>query len=160
MRRHRAHLFVAALSLVLFNSASFAEAPKADPVRASLEKLGNAFADAYNRGDVAAVAAMYSDDAMVFPPDSDMVQGRSAIEALWKGTRDSGMKDLAFTVLDVHSSRDLAVEVGKADFKIQTANQAEPLSQTVKYVVVWKRQKDGAWKLFRDIWNSMPPPPK
>ena len=160
MRRNRVHLFVAALSLVLFNSASFAEAPKADPARAPIEKLGAAFTDAFNRGDIAAVAAMYSDDAMVFPPDSDMVQGRSAIETMWKGTRDSGMKDLAFTVLDVHSSRDLAVEAGKADFKIQTANQAEPSSQTVKYVVVWKRQKDGAWKLFRDIWNSMPPPPK
>lgn len=160
MRRIRVHLFVAALALVLFNLASFAEAQKADPARASLEKLGAAFADAYNRGDVAAVAAMYSDDAMVFPPDSDMVQGRSAIEAVWKGARDSGMKDVAFIVLDVHSNRDLAVEVGKADYKIQTANQAEASPQTVKYVVVWKRQKDGAWKLFRDIWNSMPAPPK
>jgi len=160
MRRNRVHLFVAALSLVLFNSASFAEAPKADPARAPIEKQGAAFTEAFNRGDIAAVAAMYSDDALVFPPDGEIVQGRSAIEALWKGTRDSGMKDLAFTVLDVHSSRDLAVEAGKADFKIQTANQAEPSSQTVKYVVVWKRQKDGAWKLFRDIWNSMPPPPK
>lgn len=160
MHRHRVHLFVAALSLVLFNSASFAETPKADPARAPLEKLGAAFADAYNRGDTAAVAAMYSDDAMLFPPDSDLVQGRTAIEAAWKGARDSGMKDLAFTVVDVHSNRDLAVEVGKADFKMQTANQAEPSSHTVKYVVVWKRQKDGAWKLFRDIWNSMPSPTK
>ena len=160
MHRNRVLVFVAALSLVLFSSASFAEAPKADPARAPLEKLGAAFAEAFNRGDIAAVAAMYSDDALVLPPDSDLVQGRSAIEALWKGTRDSGMKDLAFTVLDVHSSRDLAVEVGKADFKIQTANQAESSSQTVKYVVVWKRQKDGAWRLFRDIWNSMPSAPK
>lgn len=160
MRRNRVHFLVASLPLILFNSASFAEAPKADPARAPIEKLGAAFTDAFNQGDIAAVAAMYSDDAMVFPPDSDMVQGRSAIEAMWKGTRDSGMKDLAFTVLDVHSSRDLAVEVGKADFKIQLANQAEPSSQTVKYVVVWKRQKDGAWKLFRDIWNSMPSAPK
>jgi ketosteroid isomerase-like protein len=70
------------------------------------------------------------------------------------------MRDLAFTILEVHSSRDLAVEVGKADFKMQTADQAESSSQTVKYVVVWKRQTDGAWKLFRDIWNSMPPAPK
>jgi uncharacterized protein (TIGR02246 family) len=160
MHRNRVHLLVTALSLILFNSASFAAAPKADPARAPIEKLGAAFADAFNRGDTAAIAAMYSDDAIAFPPDSDLVQGRSAIEALWKTTRDSGMKDLAFTVLDVQSSGDLAVEVGKADFKIQAANQAESSSQTVKYVVVWKRQRDGAWKLFRDIWNGMPSAPK
>ena len=23
-----------------------------------------------------------------------------------------------------------------------------------KYVVVWKKQEDGSWKLHRDIWNS------
>ena len=125
MRRNRVHLFVAALQLILFNSASFAEAPKADPARAPIEKQGAAFAEAFNRGDIAAVAAMYSDDAIVFPPDGDMVQGRSAIEALWKETRDSGVKAVAFTVSDVHSSRDLAVEVGKADPTIQPANQAE-----------------------------------
>jgi uncharacterized protein (TIGR02246 family) len=160
MHRNRVRLFVAALSIIFFNSVSFAETPKADPARASIEKLGTAFADAFNRGDIAAIAAMYSDDAVVLPPDSDLVQGRSAIEALWKSTRDSGMRDLAFTILEVHSSRDLAVEVGKADFKMQTADQAESPSQTVKYVVVWKRQKDGTWKLFRDIWNSMPSAPK
>jgi hypothetical protein len=58
MHRNRVHLFVAALSLILFNSASFAETPKADPARASIEKLGTAFADAFNRGDIAAIAAM------------------------------------------------------------------------------------------------------
>jgi uncharacterized protein (TIGR02246 family) len=157
MRLNRVHLFIAALPFILFNPASSAEAPKADPARAFIEKQGTAFAEAFNRGDIAAVAAMYSDDAMLFPPDSDIVQGRSAIEAQWKGTRDSGVKTLAFTVQDVHSGGDLAVEVGKADLKIQPPNQPES-SQTVKYVVVWKREKGGAWKLFRDIWNSMPSP--
>jgi ketosteroid isomerase-like protein len=31
-------------------------------------------------------------------------------------------------------------------------------SQSVKYVVVWKKQADGSWKIFRDIWNSLPAP--
>lgn len=156
---NRVHFLVAALSLMLFNSDSFAETPKGDPARATIEKQGAAFSEAFNRGDVAAVAAMYSDDAIVLPPDGDMVQGRSAIEALWKGARDSGVRAVAFTVLDVRSSRNLAVEVGKAELTIQPANQPES-SQTIKYVVVWKRQKAGTWKLFRDIWNSMPSSPK
>lgn len=159
MRHHRTCLFLAAFAPILFAWPSFAESPTADPARAAIEKEGAAFAAAYNRGDVAALAMMYSDDAMAFPPDADMVRGRSAIEAMWKSTRDSGLKNMAFTVLDVHSTGDLAVEVGKADLKIQPANQAET-SATVKYVVVWKRQKDGSWKLFRDIWNGMPAPPR
>lgn len=147
MGRNRVHFLVAALALILFNRAFLAGTPKADPARAPIEKQGTAFAEAFNRGDIAAVAAMYSDDAIVFPPDGDMVQGRSAIEALWKATRDSGVQAIDFTVLDVRSSRDMAVEVGKADLKIAPANQPES-SQTVKYVVVWKRQKGARGSCF------------
>ena len=34
------------------------------------------------------------------------------------------------------------------------------MTPTVKYVVVWRRQKDGTWKLHRDIWNAIPQTPK
>ena len=158
MFRNRFRFLLAALPLLFASRAFFAQTSKTDPARASLEKQGAVFAEAFNRGDIAAVAAMYSEDAMILPPDGETVQGRPAIEALWKGTLDSGVKSIAFTVLDVHSSGDFAVEVGKADLKIQPANQPES-SQTVKYVVVWKREKGGVWKLFRDIWNSMPSRP-
>ena len=52
------------------------------------------------------------------------------------------------------SSGELAAETGTA---VLTTRQGA--SQNAKYVVVWKRQKDGAWKLYRDIWNAMPQAP-
>jgi len=27
-----------------------------------------------------------------------------------------------------------------------------------KYIVVWQRGEDGAWRLYRDIWNMNPAP--
>ena len=56
------------------------------------------------------------------------------------------------TVLAVCS---LAAESGAAILTIQPASGAEQ-SQRVKYVVVWKKQPDGIWKIYRDIWNAMP----
>jgi uncharacterized protein (TIGR02246 family) len=130
-----------------------AEPPKADPARAALEKLGKDFAEAFNRGDFPAVARMYADDAIAFPPDGDMVKGRAAIEALWKEASDTGVKSLEFTVVDVVSSGNLAAETGTALLRIQPAGQAETTAKA-KYVVVWKKGP-GGWQLYRDIWNSM-----
>ncbi len=130
----------------------------ADPNRARVEKLGKQFADAFNKGDVAGVASMYAEDGVAFPPESDLVKGRPAIEAMWKGMRDMGGQSIQFVVLDVVSSGNLAIETGKAILQIAAAG-ATPATVTVKYVVVWKKQKDGSWKITHDIWNNMPTPP-
>jgi uncharacterized protein (TIGR02246 family) len=145
---------IVALAL-LAASTAFAEPPAADPNRARVEKLGKQFTDAFNKGDVAGVASMYAEDAVAFPPESDLVKGRPAIEAMWKGMRDMGGQSMEFVVLDVVSSGNLLVETGKAILQI---GGATPVTVTVKYVVVWKKQKDGSWKITHDIWNDMPTP--
>lgn len=141
------------VSLALAAVPLQAEPPKADPARAPLEKIGKVFSDAFNRGDFPAVARMYAEDAIAFPPDGDFVRGRAAIEALWKGAGDAGMKSLEFTVVDVVSSGNLAAETGTALVKMQPSGQPEK-TETVKYLVVWKKGP-GGWQLYRDIWNSM-----
>lgn len=125
-------------------------------VRTAIEKQAAAFAAAYNRGDAKAVAAMYTEDAIALPPDAEMVRGRAAIERLWADAMASGIKTIAFTVIDVQSSGDLAVETGRAVLGIQPAGQPAT-TQAGKYVVVWKRSANGEWRLLRDIWNGVGP---
>ena len=100
---------------------------------------------------------MYTVDAIAFPPDHEMVKGRDAIGQFWKATRDSGVGSVTLTTVDVGRSGDLAYEVGNAALRIQPEGQ-QPTTAVVKYVVVWKRDADGSWKLHRDIWNSLPAP--
>jgi uncharacterized protein (TIGR02246 family) len=147
---------VVLLTVIASVTPAFAATPKADPARASIEKIGKDFAEAYNRGDAKAVAAFYAEDAIVFPPESDMVKGRDAIQGVWKHALDTGIKSLEFQVVDVISSGNLAAETGIAVLHVQAMGSQES-TVTVKYVVVWKKV-GGSWKLYRDIWNSMAPP--
>jgi uncharacterized protein (TIGR02246 family) len=142
-----------ALHLLLGIGEPPAPAQAQDAVRVAIEKQAADFAAAFNRGDAKAVAAMYTEDAIALPPDADLVRGRAAIEKLWTEAMASGMKTLAFTVLDVQSSGNLAVETGRAMIGLQPPGQ--PMTtQAGKYVVVWQRGADGQWRLLRDIWNS------
>jgi uncharacterized protein (TIGR02246 family) len=146
---------LAAAVVLAFGSSGFAQPAKDGAVRAAIEKQNAAFSAALARGDAAGLAAAYDEDAIVFPPDAEMVRGRTAIEALMKGLLAGGVKSLDLSVVDVRSSGGLAVETGTGVLKVQAAGGAEQ-SQSIKYVVVWKQQTDGSWKLYRDIWNGAP----
>lgn len=147
-----------ALIAAILSSAYAGSEGKDEGVReaqAAIEAANAKFSEAFARGDGKALAAMYTSDAIVFPPDSEMIRGNEAIGEFWKATRQSGVQSALLTTDDVGRSGDVAYEAGKVTLTIQPAGK-EPTKAAAKYVVVWKRQPDGSWKLHRDIWNSLP----
>jgi uncharacterized protein (TIGR02246 family) len=121
-------------------------------VRRAIEEGNAKFGEAVRKGDGAAIAALYTEDATVLPPDSDMVKGRAGIEAFWKGGLQMGIKEAVLTTVDVSGAGDLAYEIGRFALKVQPQGK-EIIEQKGKYVVVWKRAPDAVWKLHVDIWN-------
>ena len=118
--------------------------------KATIEKLNDAWTAAFNKGDAAAVAALYTEDAYVLPPGSAMVKGRAAIEAFWRQAAQQ-MTDAKLTTLDVLPlGRSAAREIGTVTLK----TKSQPPQEVVgKYVVVW-RKVGRDWKLATDIWNT------
>ena len=139
---------VLCVSAALWSGTALAETAL-EAVRAADQK----FEQAFNRGDAAAVAAMYTPDGAVLPPGAARADGREAIERFWRGAIDAGVGDITLRPEEVAESGDLAYEVGSATLKPR-ASGAPPVS--VKYVVVWRRGQDGVWRLHRDIWNPNP----
>jgi uncharacterized protein (TIGR02246 family) len=118
--------------------------------KATIEKLNDVWTAAFNKGDAAAVAALYSEDAYVLPPGSAMVKGRPAIEAFWRQAAQQ-MTDAKLTTVDVLPlGRSAAREIGNVTLK----TKSQPPQEIVgKYVVVW-RKMGREWKLATDIWNT------
>lgn len=117
--------------------------------KAAIQRLSDQWTAAFNKGDAAAVAAMYAEDADVLPPGGDMVKGRAAIEAFWKKAATQ-VGDAKLVTLDVLPlGRRAAREIGTVTLE----TKAQPPQQVVgKYVVVWRRI-GGKWLLATDVWN-------
>ncbi len=141
--------FNRSVSLILGVALMLASRPAhADEVRDAVEAGNRAFIAAFLRGDAAAVAQLYTENAQVIAPGEPVARGRAEIAAAWQKAIDSGVKDVSLHTADVESAGDLASETGtvRQVAKDGTVTQG-------RYVVVWKRE-GGGWKLHRDIWNS------
>jgi len=114
---------------------------------------GNAqFVAAFNKGDAAGVAQLYTDTATALPPGSPMAKGRAAIQAFWQGAIQAGVKNVALKALQVDQFGSAAREIGQ--FSLDQPNQQKQLVHIEgKYVVLW-RHVSGHWKIDTDIWNT------
>jgi uncharacterized protein (TIGR02246 family) len=127
----------------------------ADTPRNEIEAALVTFAKAFNKGDGAAVAAHYAEDAAVFPPGAARVDGRAKIQEFWQGAIKAGLKDLTLKAVEVHGTGEMAYEVGEVSYSAPDSS-GQRKTANGKYIVVWKKGEDGTWRLYRDIWNGNP----
>ena len=110
------------------------------------------FEEALARGDAAGCAAVYSDDAKILPPDSPELTGKQAAQSLWQGIIDMGVKGVSLQTLELIEMGDQAVERGAATIDIQ-GEGGQTIQASAKFIVLWRRQADGAWKWHWDCFN-------
>lgn len=120
----------------------------AQDAASGIAETNAAFEAAVAADDVAAVVALYTEDAMLMGPNAPSATGRAAIGEAFTGMMEAvGTLDL--TTVEVESFGDTAYEVGT--YVLEGADGSH--MDHGKYVVIWKRTPDG-WKLHRDIYNS------
>jgi ketosteroid isomerase-like protein len=114
-----------------------------------LNELAVAFAAAFNQKDAPGIAAFYTDDAVLMPPNLPAVKGRTSIENYYRTgfAQSSGTLQLKPTESSVSGT--LAFESGVSSM---TAGNP-PKTATGKYVVVYKRIGND-WKIAYDIFNN------
>src|ERR1700744_3448292 len=111
-------------------------------VRESVDEGNRKFGSAVARKDYAAMAALYTENAMVLPPDGPIVTGKPAIEEFWRSAANAlGLTNAVLKTRDLEVTGDTAYEVGEADLKAGSGQMM------VKYLVVWVKGGDGNWQV-------------
>ena len=120
----------------------------------AIAEAASAFSRSLERGDAAGMADQYVDDATLVPPSGRMVTGREAILEFWT-PRNPDFRTLAHSLTTdrLEVAGDVAVEVGTWRQEGQLRD-APPTESAGRYLVVWRRQADGSWKMQFDGWTA------
>jgi ketosteroid isomerase-like protein len=124
---------------------------------AAIHDLSRQFSAAYVRGDVAAMVAIYTPDAVIFPERADMMTGTDALRRYWALAPGARVTRHVATPVRIVVQGDAAYDYGNYEVSGVRANGQVWGPTLGKYVIVWVRTQAG-WRMQLDIWNSRTPP--
>ena len=119
--------------------------------RIGIERANGRFEQAVAAKDADAIAALYTANAVILPPDSPPIAGRAAIRTYMAGLVASGVDGVDIETVEVVRFDDMAVE--RSDLTIRAGGQVVGQG---KAMVMW-RLVDGAWLYARDMWSMNAP---
>jgi ketosteroid isomerase-like protein len=67
----------------------------------------------FKQGNMVKVAEFYSENAMLLPAGSDLIEGRQAIEACWHKVVDMGIRSIKIDLMELEQYGDSATEVSR-----------------------------------------------
>ena len=102
-------------------------------------------------GDWEALASYYTDDVTMMPPNADLDIGREALVAGYTGVTIS---EFSAKLVYADGCGDVAYGRGQTSFTFSVADNPESVSESVKWVVIWRKQVDGRWLIELDIHNA------
>jgi uncharacterized protein (TIGR02246 family) len=120
---------------------------------AIIRNYGQEWAKHWNAKDLDKVVEAYASDAVYLPPHHAAVHGRDAIREYFKGPLAHGVAELNYEVTYIRQSGDLAYDVGRYSMMVPQKDGSRRPDRG-KYLVVWKRQPNGDWKIAADSWSS------
>jgi ketosteroid isomerase-like protein len=147
----KSNFLLALLALMLSSPLSHAQS-KIDAEKAALIQAEAAFENARAAQGLEGWLSFFADDATDFPEGAPITFTKAAMRDRLQKQGWNPAAILKWQPLreDVAASADLAYTAGNWQLTGKT-RKGDPLALTGKYLTVWRKQKDGAWKVVADM---------
>jgi len=141
---------MAPIFVLMLVSSGCAQSPAPEPFP---QEAAETWVERYAANDAAGVAALYTEDAQLLPPDMEIVSGRAAIQEFVAKTNPPGGPAFEIATVETLVFGNYAHRQGS--FKVKGPN-GEAL-EAGKFIELWKKV-DGQWLIYRDMWSANAPP--
>lgn len=141
-------LSVTALAVMMMGGSAFAQQRASDAALRYIHEGNQAWVNGMKSGDAAKIAATYAADALDCGATGECLKGRAAIESATKARTAKMGRAASASVMSLGSVQrgNFVYEWGSA-----TAGFANGKKIEGSYLTVWQKQKDGSWKIFRNM---------
>jgi len=127
-------------------------------VKAAVESRYRESIAAANQKDTAAMTNLYDDNAVLLPQSEEAVLGKVAIGEYYKKFF-ANPDFVPFTLKTDWNSFQLAgdIAIAASVFEGDATRKGKHIHFHGKDLLVWKKQADGSWKIFRNMYDEIPP---
>jgi ketosteroid isomerase-like protein len=119
---------------------------------ADVEMLNSLWSSSFDNGNTTSLVTLYTNDAMVFPPSSEILEGPIEITAYLDGLRKVGFNEYSISNVDMQVKGNTAysTELWEA-IRVDADGNEIKLDGNITNVL--ERQNDGSWKIKLQSWN-------
>ncbi len=124
----------------------------------AIRGLSQEISRTWNENDLNGYIALMDEEAMILLANGPTLKGIEEIRSLYSNSFNLNSFDLTTTTEEIHVGGDIAFS---RDSWIGFANPkdgGEPIVFDNKTIFIYKKQADGSWKIWRNIYNSNTPP--
>lgn len=129
-------------------SLGTAQAANLKEARTVAEAMNASWNYAFNHGDVKALTALYTPDALLLPPTDKTLYSRPEIREYIASLIEKGYGDYTITPVKVEVA-------GNTVYQVAVWSARNPQGERVggNLLTVLKRQPDGNWRQAVETWN-------
>ncbi|MGI9039353.1 MAG: YybH family protein [Gemmatimonadota bacterium] len=127
---------------------------------ARLDAVYETFVRAYHEADVdLLMREVYAEDGFYLPPNQPILSGQGEFRQSFAGFLDRFREagdpgpDISFNIVDRDIEGDLAYDIGI--YTLRPAGDAEATGNRGKFIVIWKRNAAGEWRIHADGFSGM-----
>ena len=124
-------------------------------VREIIEQRNDELCRWYAAGEIDPTAEAFAEDCWQMPPHVEPLVGREAVRGFWSQAVAWGQWRFTLETQDVVVSGPVAVERGRYVLEFEAGPSApegmESNTDRGNYVVMWRRDGDGRWRI---VWDA------
>ncbi len=125
---------------------------------ATLAKIREAWVQALRNKQLEPILKFYASDAVFLQPTGERITGATALRGLFQTIMATFNSDLTLHSQNLETSGNLAYDSGDFEETLTTIATGAKIITKGSYIIIYKRQSNGAWQIVQHVWTGTPPP--